>query len=298
MGLILLSFFWSAISLSPNKVSLTDSGSSPFRRILIKSVRAVFSFSWGTPVKMSLRRCAVSPSGPSDDRAGKVIRHLVTSSEETCNGWNIAFQENSPRGLWSGGAGGCLDEWLQCCWVVWGWFALVQSKWIAARKLSASNLFVTVAARWESCFLLDTIREGHVGLECKVGVSLQSQSLLKTMFACFFFTASRAGLARIDGPNASRFSQVLIFIESPIIFRRMLVNVTAQVARAAFGTLAISSVHGGCSRLWGYPLSSLSWLAEWFCDRWELIPLSCVWDEVSVSGMTSVGTVLADEGSL
>ena len=65
---------------------LSSIGSSPTRSKLMKYVNAVISLLSAAPLNKSVKHCAVKPSGPTDDPAGKVLKHFMTSSGETCKG--------------------------------------------------------------------------------------------------------------------------------------------------------------------------------------------------------------------
>ena len=84
IGLMPPSFFCNAISLPPYRISLTSTGSLPIRSRLTNSVSAVFRLSVDALLNMSIKCCAVRPSGPRDEPAGNVRRHVMTSPEHTC----------------------------------------------------------------------------------------------------------------------------------------------------------------------------------------------------------------------
>ena len=67
----------------------------------MKSVMADISFSSGTMASMSHKCCAVKPFGTADDPPGKVLRHLIISSGDTCSNLNLTFPVKSHAGLWS-----------------------------------------------------------------------------------------------------------------------------------------------------------------------------------------------------
>ena len=137
------------------------------------------------------------------------------------------------------------------------------SKWIAARKLPASNLLVIAAVRRESSFFRCFDRVGRRGgIHCDVGLSLQALSLLMTTLARFLVAHALAGLASIAGAKEKRLSHASRSIGLDIILWRILRRTTAHAARTALGTLVMSGVQGGsCSLADGSPwMSSGGWL--------------------------------------
>ena len=147
MGHMPQSFFWRAINLPSYTITLTGTERSPLRSRFTKSISESFSLSSACHTA-SLRCDAVKPSGPVAETAGNVLRHLMTSSEETWSGWNLRFPVNEEAGLRSACAGGCLDPRdFKVSVFVGAGTSSEHSRRTAARKFPASSLFLIAAAR-------------------------------------------------------------------------------------------------------------------------------------------------------
>ena len=119
------------------------------------------------------------------------------------------------------------------------------SKRIAARKLPAFSLLMISAVRWESSLFGSFDRVGRCGIDCGVGLSLQSPSLLRMMLARFLVAPFLAGLASIARAIEKRYFHACKFVGVEMILRRILRRPMAHVIWAALGTLVMSWVQGG-----------------------------------------------------
>ena len=79
-------FFLREINLPPYKIYLTGAGRSPLSSRLTKSVNESLNLPSVALLSISLRYVAVKPSEPPAEPAENVLKVLITSSEDTCNG--------------------------------------------------------------------------------------------------------------------------------------------------------------------------------------------------------------------
>src|ERR1044072_4023833 len=101
-------FLLSATNRPPKKIGRTASGTPPPK---IKFTRAVNATSSGlgspSATTMSLRCCAVSPSGPPDEPAGNEYKARRTAASSMNRGGHV--ESGGGAGRRSDGADGCLS---------------------------------------------------------------------------------------------------------------------------------------------------------------------------------------------
>ena len=100
-------------------------------------------------------------------------------------------------------------------------------------KLPASGLLVIAATRCESSLFRSVDHVGRCGIDCGIGLSLQSPSLLWMMLARFLVAPPLGGLVRIAGAKEKRYFHASKLDGVAMILRRILRRTVAHVARAA-----------------------------------------------------------------